>query len=59
VIGYALFQYAFHSINHLADIGDAHPKRVGPIDFALLLATTFVLGWTLVQVLRERREPAP
>jgi hypothetical protein len=59
VVGYALLQYAFHSVNHLADIGAAHPKRVGPIDFALLLATTGVLGWTLVQVMRERRERAP
>ena len=43
-------------LNHLADIGAAHPKRVGPIDFALLLATTVLLGWMLVQVLRERRQ---
>ena len=59
VVGYALLQYAFHSVNHLADIGAADPKAVGPIDFALLLATTAVLGWTLVQVMRERRERAP
>src|SRR5918912_256522 len=26
VVGYALLQYAFHSVNHLADIGAAHPK---------------------------------
>jgi hypothetical protein len=56
VVGYALLQYAFHSINHLADIGDADPERMGPIDFAALTVTVPVLGWLLVQVARERME---
>jgi hypothetical protein len=59
VVGYALLQYAFHSINHLADIGDAEPERVGPIDFALLALTTLILAWTLREVLRERRDAPP
>jgi hypothetical protein len=59
VVGYALFQYAFHSVNHLADIGEADPERVGPIDFALLALTTLILAWTLRQVLQERRGGAP
>jgi len=59
VVGYALLQYAFHSVNHLADIGDADPKRVGPIDFALLALTTLILAWTLREVLRERRDAPP
>jgi hypothetical protein len=58
VVGYALLQYAFHSINHLADIGDADPEWVGPLDFALLALTTLVLAWTLREVLRERRVAA-
>ena len=59
VVGYALLQYAFHSINHLADIGDADPKWVGPVDFALLALTTLILAWTLREVLRERQLGAP
>jgi hypothetical protein len=54
VVGYALFQYAFHAVNHLADIGDADPERMGPIDFVALALTAPVLGWLLVQVARER-----
>ena len=59
VVGYAFLQYLFHSLNHLADIGDAHPKSLGPIDFALLAATTALLGWTLLQVLRDRGAAVP
>jgi hypothetical protein len=59
VVGYALFQYAFHAVNHLVDIGDADPERMGPIDFAAIGLTAAVLGWLLVQVLRERGSPRP
>ena len=59
VVGYAFLQYLFHAINHLADIGKAHPKRMGPIDFALIGGTAAVLAWTLRQVLRERGAAAP
>src|SRR5919202_6326148 len=45
VVGYALFQYAFHAVNHLADIGDADPKWVGALDFGLLALTTPILAW--------------
>jgi hypothetical protein len=59
VVGYALFQYAFHAINHLADIGKADPKAMGPIDFAAISLTAVLLGWMLAQVLRERGARAP
>src|SRR5207253_8572022 len=55
VIGYALLQYVFHSINHLADIGKAHPHRVGPEDFAALALTAAFLGWLLVRATRDWR----
>jgi hypothetical protein len=54
-VGYAFFQFAFHSVNHLADIGEAHPERYGPIDFASLAVGTAVLGWMLLRLLRDRR----
>lgn len=59
VLGYALLQYSFHSINHLADIAKADPRWVGPLDFALLAATAVLLGWTLAQVSRGRRDSVP
>ena len=57
VVGYALFQYAFHAINHLADIGNADPKALGPIDFALIALTAVLLGWMLARVVRGDRGP--
>ena len=59
VVGYALFQYAFHAVNHLVDIGDADPERMGPIDFAALALTVPVFAWMLLQLVRGRggREP--
>ena len=59
VVGYALFQYVFHAINHLVDIGDADPEALGPIDFVSLTLTAGVLGWLLAQVLRRRGEAVP
>jgi hypothetical protein len=38
-------QFALHSINHLADIGDAHPHWLGPADFISLSLATVVLVW--------------
>ena len=36
-------QFALHTINHLADIGEAHPYWLGPADFASLLVATLLL----------------
>jgi hypothetical protein len=38
-------QFALHSINHLADIGSAHPHWPGPADFISLSLATAVLVW--------------
>jgi hypothetical protein len=59
VVGYAFLQHLFHSVNHLVDIGKAHPRSLGPIDFALLAATAALLGWLLARLERERRERSP
>lgn len=47
VLGLAALQYALHSLNHLIDIGNAHPGWLGPANFAALLATTVLLVWML------------
>jgi hypothetical protein len=38
-------QFVLHSINHLADIGDAHPNWLGPADFISLSLATAALLW--------------
>ena len=40
-------QFGLHSINHLLDIGAAHPVWTGYFDFFSLTATTILLGWLL------------
>ena len=51
VLTLALVQYSLHSLNHLIDIGDAHPDWLGPANFASLVLTTVLLAWMLT---RER-----
>ena len=51
VLTLALIQYGLHSLNHLIDIGDAHPGWLGPANFVSLVLTTVLLGWMLT---RER-----
>lgn len=50
-------QFALHAINHLADIGAAHPYWLGPADFAALTLSTGVLVWLAWQSNREQEEP--
>lgn len=38
-------QFALHAINHLADIGAAHPHWLGPFDFVSLALATAGLAW--------------
>jgi len=38
-------QFGLHSLNHLLDIGGAHPAWVGYLDFFSLIASTAMLGW--------------
>jgi hypothetical protein len=38
-------QYALHSLNHLIDIGKAHPAWNGYFDFFSLAAATVLLAW--------------
>src|SRR5258708_27003353 len=45
-------QFALHAINHLADIGAAHPRWLGPADFISLALATAVLVWLARESLR-------
>jgi hypothetical protein len=45
VLAVTTIQYALHSLNHLLDIGKAHPAWNGYFDFFSLLAGTLLLAW--------------
>src|SRR4029077_5521671 len=45
-------QFGFHTINHLVDIGAAHPYWLGPADFILLALATAVLVWLARESMR-------
>jgi hypothetical protein len=45
VLVLAFIQYALHSVNHLIDVGDAHPKWLGPANLVSLVITCVLLGW--------------
>jgi hypothetical protein len=47
VLAISLVQFALHSINHLIDIGKAHPAWNGYFDFFSLAAATLLLAWML------------
>lgn len=38
-------EYALHTINHLADVGEAHPQWLGPANLASLAIATGALVW--------------
>ena len=47
VLALAFAQYALHSVNHLIDVGDAHPKWLGPANLVSLALTCVLLGWMI------------
>jgi hypothetical protein len=48
-------QYALHSVNHLVDIGKAHPAWNGYFDFFSLAAAAVVLAWLWHRAVLETR----
>jgi hypothetical protein len=45
-------QFVLHSINHLVDIGKAHPYWLGPADFISLSLASVALIWLARESLR-------
>lgn len=45
-------QFALHTLNHLADIGEAHPYWIGPADFISLALATLALAWLARESMR-------
>jgi hypothetical protein len=52
-------QFALHSVNHLVDIGNAHPHWNGYFDFFSLAAATLLLAWLLRLARAEARTADP
>jgi len=55
VLGYSVLHFAFHAINHLADINDAEKDSVGVLDFVTLAIGALTLAWLLARAMREER----
>jgi peptidoglycan/LPS O-acetylase OafA/YrhL len=47
VLALAFIQYALHSVNHLIDVGEAHPEWLGPANLVSLTLTAVLLAWML------------
>jgi hypothetical protein len=47
-----LFQFAFHAVSHLVDMGDADPGWVGVLEFVALTLATALLVWLLARANR-------
>lgn len=54
VLAFAVFQYALHAINHLVDIGEATPERLGPANAVVLITGLVLLAWLGRQAREER-----
>jgi hypothetical protein len=60
VLALTTLQFALHSINHLVDIGRAHPAWNGYFDFFSLATATLLLAWLLrVALSEEPTHPSP
>jgi hypothetical protein len=55
VLAIASIQYALHALNHLLDIGKAHPAWNGYFDFFSLTAAAALLVWLWRVAAREQR----
>ena len=55
VLALTTVQYALHSLNHLIDIGSAHPAWAGYFDFFSLALATALLAWLLSRAATEAR----
>jgi hypothetical protein len=59
VLVIAVVQFALHTVNHLVDIGAAHPGWTGYLDFFGLAVATALLLWLLALARARARAPAP
>lgn len=55
VLALVFGQFVLHALNHLVDIGAAHPASAGTVDFALLTAGAVLLALLLRRAAREER----
>ena len=58
VLALVTAQFALHSLNHLLDIGAAHPAWTGYFDFFSLALTTLLLAWMLRVAAAQASSPS-
>ncbi|MGH2831960.1 MAG: hypothetical protein ACRDK2_04220 [Solirubrobacteraceae bacterium] len=59
VLALTTVQYTLHSLNHLLDIGKAHPAWTGYFDFFSIAAASALLAWLLYVALNDRAHAEP
>lgn len=47
VLAIAFAQNTLHVVNHVIDVGDAHPEWLGPANLVSLALASLLLGWML------------
>lgn len=57
VLVLALVQYVLHVVNHVLDMGEADPERLGPVNVAALALTCGLLAWMLWRTFTRPRRP--
>ena len=55
VLGYSLLHFAFHTVNHVFDVGDADPESAGVGAVVSLGVGALLLGWLFMRAVREER----
>jgi hypothetical protein len=55
VLAITTIQFGLHSVNHLIDVGRAHPAWTGYFDFFSLAAATLLLAWLWRAAVLETR----
>lgn len=55
VLFFAVLEYGLHFVNHVVDIGDAHPRWLGPLDAVSLLAAESLFVLLLRHARRAQR----
>lgn len=50
-------EYSLHTVNHLADVGDAHPRWLGPANLASLAIAAVALVWLARESTRAQEAP--
>lgn len=57
VLAFALVHYVLHAVNHVLDVGDAEPGKLGPANLAAIAAGAALLAVLLRRAAAAERAP--